>query len=175
VNNPEVFVRMGELAVASGTSEVLTTIGLGSCVGVALLDPECGAVGLAHVVFPAATAPERALATPGKFADTAVPALLAALEKLGSARASLEAVLVGGARMFNFGRGVEIDIGASNVAAARAALSFAGVPVRADATGGSVGRSLRVTTFGQTVSVRQSGAELELYRARREGPGRHDG
>jgi chemotaxis protein CheD len=173
VSNPEVFVRMGEIAVASGTRDVLTTIGLGSCVGVALLDPQRSSVGLAHVVFPAA--PEHDIATPGKFADTAVPALLAALEKLGSVRAGLEAVLVGGARMFNFGRGLELDIGAANVAAARAALSAAGVPVCADATGGTIGRSLRVAAAGQSVSVRQSGTELELYRVRRLGGGRENG
>lgn len=173
MSNSEVFVRMGELAVAGGTRDVLTTIGLGSCVGVALLDPAQGSVGLAHVVFPAA--PERDVSTPGKFADTAVPALLAALEKLGSVRSGLQAVLVGGARMFNFGRGVELDIGAANIAAARAALGSAGVRVYADATGGTIGRSLRVAAAGQSVSVRQSGTELELYRARREGGGRDNG
>jgi chemotaxis protein CheD len=164
---------MGELAVTNGASEVLTTIGLGSCVGVALLHPPSGAVGLAHVVFPAAPQPQ--VPTPGKFADTAVPALLAEFAKLGTPPSEVQAVLVGGARMFSFGRGLETDIGASNVAAAREALESAGVAVCANATGGSVGRSIRVTTAGQSVCVRESGAEVELYRGRNQHSGAHNG
>ena len=40
---------------------------------------------------------------PGKFAPSAVPALVAELQKLGAVPSALEAVLVGGAQMFSFG------------------------------------------------------------------------
>jgi len=38
VRDREIFVRMGELAVSGAAKDVLTTIGLGSCVGLVLLD-----------------------------------------------------------------------------------------------------------------------------------------
>ena len=69
----ETMVRMGELAVSTGPGDVLTSIGLGSCIGLVLLDRAKGVVGLAHVMLPerpASVAPQ-----PGKFADSAVPAL----------------------------------------------------------------------------------------------------
>jgi chemotaxis protein CheD len=154
---------MGELAVTRESEAVLTTIGLGSCVGLALLDAGRGAAGLAHVVLP--TAPTRRIVPPGKFADTAVPALLAALTKLGSVRSSIEAVLIGGARMFSLGQTLALDVGTANVAATREALAAAEIPIRALAIGGSVGRSVRVSAADGTIFVRTAGADTELYRA----------
>jgi chemotaxis protein CheD len=156
------MVRMGELAATQSADDVLTTIGLGSCLGVALLDSKRGAAGLAHVVFPAAPVDQNSPS--GKYADTAVPALLAALAELGSGRASLEAVLVGGARMFSSN---DLDVGASNLAATRAALDSWRIPIRATAVGGSVGRSVRVGAAEAVVSVREAGADSELFRASR--------
>ena len=107
VKQAEVIVRMGELAVSREPDDVLTTLGLGSCIGLAMLDPSSGTVGLAHIMLPAA--PQGAVHLPAKFADTAVPALLAALAKCGSVAAGLEAVLIGGARMFAFARSAALQ------------------------------------------------------------------
>lgn len=86
------MVRMGELATVRGSSGVLCTVGLGSCVGVALLDRVRRVAGLAHVVLPAADGRED---PGGKFADTAVPALLRRVTANGGHRPRLEAVVVG--------------------------------------------------------------------------------
>lgn len=159
------IVRMGELAVGSEAGDVLLSIGLGSCIGLALLDRTRGAVALAHVVFPSA-APGQA-GGPGKFADQAVPALVEALTPHGSAPGELEAVLVGGARMFSFAASSGLDVGTRNADAAREALAAAAIPIRAEATGGWVGRTIQVTAGAAAVQVREPGGELgELYRAR---------
>ena len=94
----ETMVRMGELAVSSSAGDVLVSLGLGSCIGLALLDRRMGVAGLAHVVLPGSGGqpPEN----PRKFADLAIPDLLAQLAGLGARRVRLEAVLVGGASMF---------------------------------------------------------------------------
>jgi len=92
----EVMVRMGELAVSRTSGDVLVSIGLGSCIGLCLIDRRRQAVGLAHVMLPTGGPGE----TPGKFAPSAVPALV---EELGAVKTALEAVLVGGAQMFSFG------------------------------------------------------------------------
>lgn len=152
---------MGDLAVSADPQTVLTTVGLGSCVAVALLDPARRASGLAHVIFP--KAPERGGAEPAKYADTAVAALVLALERIGARRESLQAVLAGGARMFTFERAVNVDIGKSNLAAVRAALADAGVPIRAEATRGATGRTVRICQG--VVSIRTGGSDSELYRA----------
>jgi chemotaxis protein CheD len=162
VTDPEIFVGMGELAVTANAGDVLTSIGLGSCVGIALLDSRRHAVGLAHAMFP--LAPEPHVEQPGRYADTAIRALLAALAELGSVPASLRAVVTGGARMFNFERASTSDIGARNVVAAHEALAAAGIEVCAEATGGSKGRSIRIRVADGVVRLREAGNDRELYR-----------
>lgn len=152
---------MGDLAVSADPRTVLTTVGLGSCVAVALLDPARRAAGLAHVIFP--KAPERGVAEPAKYADTAVATLVHALGGIGARHANLLAVLAGGARMFTFERALNVDIGKSNLTAVRAALADAGVPIRAEATRGSTGRTVRICQG--VVSIRAGGSDSELYRA----------
>jgi chemotaxis protein CheD len=164
----EVMVRMGELAVSRTAGDVLVSIGLGSCIGLCLIDRRRQAAGLAHVMLPTGGPGEM----PGKFAPTAVPELVRELEALGAVRSALEAVLVGGAQMFSFGNGGagRLDVGARNNQATREALSAARIPVIADATGGSTGRTVRLFVEEPRVTVKEAGsAERELFRARARG------
>jgi chemotaxis protein CheD len=147
-------VRMGEMCISSTSGEELVAIGLGSCIGLALLDRGAGVAGLAHVVLPDSGG---AAGPAGKFADLAVPALLAAVQKAGARKERLEAVLVGGAKMFALGAGM--DIGARNEAAVREALSQHRVKVRAAATGGNSGRTMRVFGTDGTVNVHEAGSK----------------
>jgi chemotaxis protein CheD len=160
----EVMVRMGEMAVSRTPGDVLVSIGLGSCIGLCLIDRRRQAVGLAHVMLPTG-GPGK---TPGKFAPSAVPALVEELEELGAVKTALEAVLVGGAQMFSFGNAGagKLDVGARNDTATREALDAARIPVIADATGGSTGRTVRLLVDEPRVIVKEAGAgERELFRA----------
>jgi chemotaxis protein CheD len=143
-------VRMGEIAVAIAGEDELVALGLGSCIGLALIDRRSGVAGLAHVVLPESREPTD---EPGRFADLAVPALIARMREAGARH--LEAALVGGARMFD--QGSELDIGARNEAAVREALARAGIPVAAAATGGHRGRTVMMLAGAGTVFVREAG------------------
>jgi len=142
------------MCVSSTAGEELVAIGLGSCIGLAMVDRAAHVAGLAHVVLPesgGATGPAP------KFADLAVPALLDAVRRAGGRKERLEVVLVGGARMFAMGGG--LDIGARNDAAVREALHQQGLRVRATETGGSSGRTVRVHVADGTVLVHQAGGK----------------
>ena len=158
----EIAVRMGEIAVSSAPGEVLLSIGLGSCIGLALVDQRRGIAGLAHVMLPEAIG--RGGGPAGKFADRAVPELVARTSALGTSRTALRAVLVGGAQMFTLGGGVgsALDIGVRNESAVRAALATERIPVVASATGGARGRTIRVFPGGAVLSKEAGGAEIEL-------------
>jgi chemotaxis protein CheD len=151
----EVVVRMGELVVSSSPADVLVCVGLGSCIGLALVCRRGRACGLAHVMLPQADG--RPSEHPGKYADHAVPALLDRLGQLGIHPMSLDAVLAGGAQMFPGAAGMEI--GSRNEAAVREGLAAAGIRVTATATAGAVGRTLRVDVASGTVTVREAGAQ----------------
>lgn len=163
----QTMVRMGELATSASAGHVLSSIGLGSCIGLALVDRATGAAGLAHIMLPSSEG-GRAEAGDAKYADLGVPALLERMVRHGSSKRSLEAVLVGGAQMFSFaGKGAALEIGKRNADAVHAQLARIGIPVRAAATGGSKGRTIRVTVGELTVTVREAGsAEEELYSTR---------
>jgi chemotaxis protein CheD len=100
----------------------------------------------------------------GKFADTAVPALLDAVVELGARPTRLEAVLVGGASMFSFGGGAGMEIGERNDAAVRDELAALRIPIAAADTGGSRGRTVRVDVHTGVVTAKAAGdAAVELY------------
>ena len=151
----DVVVRMGELAASASAGDVLVCVGLGSCIGLALVCRRGRACGLAHIVLPSSGGREGD--RPAKFAERAVPALIAALGPLGVRPDGLDAVLVGGAQMFS--SSTTMEIGARNEAAVRAALQSFGIPVTATATAGSVGRTVRVHVATGTVTVREAGSK----------------
>jgi chemotaxis protein CheD len=148
------MVRMGELAASADDGEVLVSLGLGSCIGLAVLDRRVGVAGLAHVVLPASDGHS----SPNlmKFADHAVPELIERLVALGARRARLEAVLVGGASMFAVTTSA-LEVGTRNETAVRDQLEARRVPVIASETGGARGRTIRVHVTNTRVTVREAG------------------
>jgi len=160
----ETMVRMGELAVARTPGQVLASIGLGSCIGLALVSRAWNVAGLAHIMLP--ESPSKAPAERGKYADRAVPALVAELALLGAPAHDLDAVIVGGAQMFALGSG-SLDIGARNESAVRAALRRIGIRVLAAATGSNKGRTIRVHADTGLVVVKEvGGVDEPLYEGR---------
>jgi chemotaxis protein CheD len=155
----ETVVRMGEASASNTPGDVLACIGLGSCIGLALVDQRRGIAGLAHVMLPEALAGG---GPAGKFADLAVPALVARTVALGASRSRLKAVLVGGAQMFSLDSSCALDIGVRNDAAVRAALAVERIPVVAAETGGTKGRTIRATPGGAVLSKEAGGAEIVL-------------
>jgi len=71
-------VRMGEIQVSKRPGDELVTRGLGSCIGLALIDRQSGVAGMAHIVLPESAGSDDEL---GKFADLAVPALIAEMAR----------------------------------------------------------------------------------------------
>jgi chemotaxis protein CheD len=155
----ETVVRMGEAWASNAAGDVLACIGLGSCVGLALIDRANGVAALAHVMLPASVEPPGL--RPHKFADLCVPALIDLALAHGAARRRLEAAIAGGAAMFQFG-GSGQDIGGRNAAALMRLLHGARIPVRANATGGGRGRTMRVALGGAiSITVREAGGREE--------------
>ncbi len=148
----EIRVKVAELAAAdSGT---LSTIGLGSCVAIALHDPVARVGGLAHVLLPN-EAMSRDRSNPAKFPTTAVPLLLEQMARLGASVERVRAKIVGGASMFgNLIPPGGINIGERNVTSVREVLAVAGVPIVAEDTGSDYGRSVYFFVEDGRVEVR---------------------
>jgi len=149
----EISVPMGELAASADRAAVLVSMGLGSCIGLALVDAGAGVAGLAHIVLPGPGDAEHR--SPGTFAHSAVPALVRAVTALGAR--DLSAVIVGGAQMLGADVAGRTRVGARNAAAVRAALTVAGITVVAADTGGDGGRTIRVHVDRALVTSRVTG------------------
>jgi chemotaxis protein CheD len=153
----EQMARMGEYAVSRDPEGRLTALGLGSCIGLALVDRRAGVAGLAHVVLPSGTPlPED---PPVKYAPTGVPYLISQVVASGGRRARLQAVMVGGASMFTGTSNMEV--GQRNVVAVRAELERARIPIVAESTGGKRGRTVRVYVGEGRVTSKVAGAAEE--------------
>jgi chemotaxis protein CheD len=153
----ETVVRMGEASASNAAGDTLACIGLGSCIGLTLVDRVKGVAALAHVMLPEAPQPDPP--QPHKFADLAVPALIELALATGASRVRLEAALVGGAAMFQFG-GSGQDIGQRNATAVTRLLESARIPVRASELGGGKGRTVRVTVGTDiSITVREAGGQ----------------
>lgn len=153
---PVVRVGLAQFRIGDAPME-MTTMALGSCLGIVLYDPETSIGAMAHVMHPKR---ERVSnnANRAKFVDTAVSLMLDRMERRGAARRRVVAKIFGGARMFGHmkDRRNLPQIGEANVAAAREEFARLAIPVIADRTGGAKGRSIVFDLSNGMVTVRDS-------------------
>lgn len=131
---------------------IIKSEGCGSCVILTLYDAIRKAGGLAHIMLPKANAefgiknkrfrthiPNSKFAF--QYADTAIPALLEEMRKLGCQKQNIVVRIAGGARMFSSYAGAA-GIGEQNVKSVMHLLEQQGIPLKGLDTGGSHGRSV---------------------------------
>ena len=150
-----ISVPIGRWAVGKAPASIRTL--LGSCVGVVLHDRQSGVGAMAHVVLPESRGE---LSQPGKYADTAIPAMVADLERLAGRKLNgrLVAKLLGGARMFT-GSAAGLDIGQLNRDACERILAGLNIPVIARDLGGDTGRNIIMSTTTGLVQVKVPGGQ----------------
>lgn len=141
-------VGMADLKTCKAPDGVIT-LGLGSCVGIALRDPVTGVGGLAHIMLPDSTAIHNGSSNIPKFADTGIEQLVKEIVALGGVQSRLVAKLAGGATMFQFASKSDMmQIGQRNVEASKKKLTELKIPILAEDTGANYGRT--VTFFPET-------------------------
>jgi chemotaxis protein CheD len=148
----EHIVRIAHHAVVAEDGE-LVSVGLGSCIAIAIHDPMARVAGLAHILLPAPPA-NRAVENRAKFASTAVPLLLEEMRALG-AKGPYVGKIVGGAKLFgDLLASTGGTMGARNADAARVALAAARVRIAGEEVGGDFGRTIRFDVATGAVAVR---------------------
>ena len=134
--------------------EKLVTYGLGSCVAIALHAGEAAVGSMAHTMLPLAYNYGDS-ETPGKFADSAVAAMVRQMEVRGIGSSQLIAKIAGGADMFaGHFRGAGRRIGARNILAARKTLDTYGIRLIAQDVGGTAGRTVEFSAETGSFMVR---------------------
>lgn len=142
--NVTVRVGMAEYKVAKSPA-ILTTLGLGSCLGVVLYDRIRKIGGLAHVMLPDSNLSSKKDYNPGKFADTAIDALIIDMAKYGSEKKDLVSKIAGGAQMFQIKTESNIlQIGKRNVQAVKNKLAQLNIKIIAEDVEGNYGRTIEL-------------------------------
>jgi len=149
----ELVVRVADLRIGVA-DDVLVTVGLGSCVAIALYDAEARVGGLAHTLLPS-PALARADSKPAKFPQSAVPRLLELMVADGAASGRITARLAGGASMFAaLAPPGTVQMGERNLLAARQALVAHGIPLVGESVGGDFGRTVRLRVGNGQMEIR---------------------
>jgi chemotaxis protein CheD len=134
-------VGMADLKICISPDSI-TTLGLGSCVGIALRDPITKIGGLAHIMLPDSTA-IRNQTNIYKFADTGIDELVRLMVEKGASKQRMVAKIAGGAQMFAFQNKSDlVRVGERNVEATKIKLKELGIKILAEDTGNSYGRTV---------------------------------
>ncbi len=155
------LVRRGELVVGKSRTQVLEARYLGSCLGLAVFDPQVGVGGLVHCMLPLAEVdPDKARDKPGMFVDTGVEALLQEILAQGGQHPNLVAKMAGGASP----RGSEgaLGIGSRNEQVMRRILEENNISIAREDVGGTRSRSLYLYLKDGRTMVKYEGKEVEL-------------
>lgn len=137
-----VHVGMGDLFVCKGPA-LYHCIGLGSCIGLAMMDPRAEISGCVHIMLPESF-PGKPVDKIGKFADLAVEELIKQMEALGANRRMIRLAYAGGAQVFKFGdqRPNNIQVGARNIVKVEEELARLRMVGVAKDIGGTSGRTM---------------------------------
>lgn len=134
-------VGMADLKVCK-CPDSLTTLGLGSCIGVALYDPVTKVSGLLHCMLPDSTQ-IRNNSNVAKFADTGIDELVRQMTESGASRSRLVAKIAGGAQMFALSSANDtLRVGERNAQATRDKLKQLNIRLLAEDCGLNYGRTV---------------------------------
>lgn len=159
MENCDVKVGIADLNLVLPPGKIMT-IGLGSCIGIAIYDKTKKIAGLAHIMLPNSTQFNN-VTNPLKFADLAIPELIKKMESKGGRRVNFVAKIAGGASMFNFSENnVSSDIGKRNSEAVKEALAKEKIAIKGEHIGGKKGRTMIMDSKDGSVSVRIVGQEM---------------
>lgn len=156
-----VKVGMADLNICS-SPDALTTLGLGSCVGITLYDSVSKTAGMVHVMLPDSTKIKNN-ENFAKFADTGVDALIEKMVLAGANKNRLIAKIAGGAQMFAFSSNNDmLRIGERNVEASKAKLASLGIRIIAEDTGLNYGRTIEFYAGTGELYVKSVGKPLKI-------------
>mgnify|MGYP006284498105 FL=1 len=156
-------VGIADMELSSNEEDILVTYALGSCLGVAIYDPEARVGGVLHAMLPSAEHdPDKARTQPARFVDSGVIALFKNAYRLGAVKERIIVKVAGGACVTGDERSDTFQIGKRNLIALKRLLWKNGVLLKGKDVGGKVSRTLILDMASGQVRVRTNGSEAPL-------------
>lgn len=156
MSSKTIKVGMADLNVTKSPN-FLTTLGLGSCIGITLYDGVNKVAGLAHIMLPSSKEIKNNQ-NRAKFADTGIEDLIEAMFRIGANKYNLVAKLAGGAQMFNFNTNNDLlRIGDRNIQATKEKLTELNIKIISEDTGGNFGRTIILNSTDGSLHIKTIG------------------
>ncbi len=138
------YIGIGDFAVSNKPDDIIKTMALGSCVGIMLYDPKLKIAAMGHIALPdSKVRGQRGMDKPGRYADTGIPLLAKAMLNKGSKRGRSLIVKIAGGAQINDPNDT-FNIGKRNVLAVKKILWKCSLILKAEDTGGNIGRTMQV-------------------------------
>lgn len=154
-------VAMADLNICK-SPDIITTLGLGSCIGLTLYDPVTKVGGMVHYMLPDSKQMKNNTNI-AKFGDTGIVELLQRVVKAGANRGRLVAKIAGGAKMFEVsGMSSVGNIGERNAIAAKEVLKQLGIRLVAEDTGLNYGRTVELHCETGEFYIKSVGKPLKV-------------
>lgn len=151
-----VHVGMADYKLCRSPQKI-STLGLGSCLGVVLYDQTIKICGMAHIMMPDSKKLKRN-ANRMKFADTCLQDMRKDLLAAGASQSRLIAKIAGGARMFIHKSNTDLlNIGKQNLEAVRKVLGEWNIPIVAEDVGSNYGRTIEFDTVTGELFIKSVG------------------
>lgn len=151
-----VRVGMADYKICRAPQKI-STLGLGSCLGVVLYDKTTKICGLAHIMMPDSTKISKN-SNRMKFVDTCLVDMYEELIKAGAKKSGMIAKLAGGAKMFSYQSNNNfLNIGEQNIIAVHKMLSEWKIPIVAEDVGSNYGRTIEFDTVTGELSIKSVG------------------
>jgi len=154
----QIILGVGDYGASNNPQDDIKTFALGSCVSVIFLDPQTRSIGMAHIALPDSTINKaKATEKPGYFADTAIPALLAQMAKLGCDKCGkgIKVKLCGGANVMDTND--TFQIGKRNALAIKKILWSYGMGAIAEDLGGNYSRTVSISVAAGQITLSSPG------------------
>ena len=153
-------VGMADMKICRAPDRI-TTLGLGSCIGLVLFDIGSAVCGMIHIMLPDSSI-TKANYNPAKFADTGIEELIKKLTHQGVRATSLCAKMAGGAKMFSMSGNDIQSIGEKNTEAVKDILKKLKIPLISSDCGGTYGRTIEFDPITFRLKIRAIGKK-EVY------------
>ena len=152
----EHIVGVADMKVSNRTDDTIVTYSLGSCIGLAIYEPQAVVGGMLHYMLPSSAIDAvKAESNPFMFADTGIPALFKQIYELGAEKSRIKVFVAGGAEIMDQ-EGI-FNLGRQNYSALMQILTKNNVSIWKQAVGGYSNRTVKMEIASGNIYLKTSG------------------
>jgi len=156
-----IVVSVSDMKLSNAAGDIVVTHALGSCIGIAIYDPDACVGGILHYMLPKSSIDEqKADQNPFMFADTGIPLFFQKAYQMGARKDKLRVVMAGGSNLFQ--ENDVFAIGKRNEIMARKLFWKNNIIIDKEHVGGNMSRTLYLELGSGNTWLTSGSQRIEL-------------